>query len=88
MSGLVAFEVGVVQVGEDVGGERVVVEARVGGEGGAELVDEVAEGGAVEAQEGAGPDEEVVGVPVGDRGPGGGGAGVRVMVSGVTCQLP
>lgn len=67
MPGLVAFELGVVEVGEDVGGERGVGDAGVGGEGGAELADEVAEGRAVEAEEGAGADEEGVRVPEGGR---------------------
>lgn len=67
MAGLVAFEGGVVEVGEYVGGERVVVDAGIGGEGGAELADEVAESGSVEAEEGAGADEEGVRVPEGGR---------------------
>lgn len=60
VAGLVAFEGGVVEVGEDVGGECGVVESGVGGEGGAELADEVTEGGSVEPQEVPGPDEEGV----------------------------
>ncbi len=69
MAGLVTFEGGVVEVGEDVGGECGVVEPGVGGEGGAELADEVPEGGSVEAEEGAGPDEEGVRVPEGGGAP-------------------
>lgn len=69
MAGLMAFEGGVIEVGEDVGGECSVVEPGVGGEGGAELADEVTEGGSVEAEEGAGPDEEGVRVSEGGRAP-------------------
>lgn len=69
VTGLVTFEGGVVEVGEDVGGECRVVEPGVGGEGGAELADEVTEGGPVEAEEGTGPDEEGVRVPEGGRAP-------------------
>lgn len=67
MTGLVAFEEGVVEVGEYVGGERGVVDPGVGGKGGAELADEVAEGGSVEAEESTGADEEGVRVPEGGR---------------------
>lgn len=73
MAGLVPFERGVVEVCEDVGGEGVVVEAGVGGEGGAELADEVAEGAAVETEEGTGADQELERVPEGGRGLGGRG---------------
>lgn len=72
MARLVAFEFRVGEVGEPGGGEGRVVEAGVGGEGGGELADEVAEGGAVELEEATGPDQEVEGVGhgpalVGDR---------------------
>ncbi|BAU86538.1 non-ribosomal peptide synthetase [Streptomyces laurentii] len=59
MTGLMAFELRVAQLGEPGGGQGGVVEPGVGGEGGGELADEVAEGGAVEAEETAGADEEV-----------------------------
>ncbi len=72
MTGLVAFELRVGEVGQLVRGEGRVVEAGVGGEGGGEFADEVAEGGAVEPEETAGADKEVEGVGqgpafVGDR---------------------
>lgn len=69
MAGLVAFERGVVQVGEFGGAERGGVEAGVGGEGGGQLADEMAGGVAGQAQHGVvGMGEEVEGVGVrGDR---------------------
>lgn len=88
MARLVSFERCVVEVGEYVGGQGVVVEAGVGGEGGAQLSDQVTEGLSVEPEEGAGADEELVRVPERGRGLRGGGGGVSVMVSGATCQLP
>lgn len=59
MAGLVAFEFGVSEVGEPLGGQRVVGEAGVGDEGRGELADQVAESGAVEAEQASGPDQEV-----------------------------
>lgn len=65
VAGLVAFEFRVGEVGEQGGGEGRVVEAGVGGEGGGEFAEEMAEGGAVEPEQAAGPDQEIEGSVMG-----------------------
>ena len=60
-----AFQLGVPEVGEAGGGQCGVVEACVRREGGGQFPDDVAEGGAVESERGAGACEEVEGVGVG-----------------------
>jgi hypothetical protein len=62
---LVAFQLGIAEISEAGGGECRVIEAGVRGEGGGQFADDVAEGGAVQAQGGAGAGEEVEGVGVG-----------------------
>lgn len=70
MAGLVAFELGVVQIGEFGCGGAGVVKAGVGGEGRAEFAQEVAEGVALDGEGGvvAVPDEVEGVAGGGDRG--------------------
>ncbi len=51
VAGLVAFEVGVVEVGEVGGGQGVRVQSHVGGQGGSELAEQVASGVSAEAEQ-------------------------------------
>lgn len=65
MTGLVALQLRVTEVGELGGGQCGGVQAGVGGQGGGEFPYEVSEGGAVDAEGPAGEREEANGVAEG-----------------------